>query len=134
MVEGVNRLKRKLDRSADGIKRAVGMEMLIGAERVTTAALALVPKDTGELASTIRHTGLEETKRGAIRVSIIAGSEATVVGAKTGARFQLAKILEFGTTTRAAQPFLLPAWRLNRKQIRGKIRGAMRAAIREVNK
>jgi len=131
MVKGIDKLRARLAKSGTTIEQAVGPVMLEGADRVVATARSLVPRDSGELAASIHHTGIKPTKRGGIRVSIVAGSDETRVG--KGGMFQKARLVEFGTVKTPAQPFFFPAWRLNRRSIRSSMSRAMKAAIRKVN-
>jgi len=97
---------------------------------VLATAKLLVPKESGRLAGTLRRTGVEPTKRGNLRVSIIAGDESTLVA---HGKVQLAKAVEFGTRRTPAQPYLGPALRLNKRSIMTEIRKSMRETIRKVN-
>jgi hypothetical protein len=54
-----------------------------------------------------------------LRLMVIAGSRTgTLVANKSGKRFQLARLVEFGTQHRAATPFFWPIWRANKRKIR----------------
>jgi hypothetical protein len=60
----------------------------------------------------------------ALKMLIIAGTAQTEVGArkaasgKSGKKFQLARLIEFGTQEHKARPFFFPFWRAYRKGIR----------------
>ena len=102
----------------------------------------LVPKKTGKLMNSIRFSfgkgaGAPRTSKapsgrgsrgeGKTRVVgyLIAGDKTTIVGSNAiqrkrknkgnPAKFQNAFIQEFGTQTRKAHPFFLPAWRATRR-------------------
>jgi HK97 gp10 family phage protein len=128
MVQGLDKLKAKLNRAGVGLKQAVGPAMEAGGDRVLATARLMVPKESGRLAGTLRRTGVETTKRGNLRVSVLAGDETTVRGP-----IQIAKSIEFGTTRMPAQPYLGPALRLNKRPIMAEIRRAMRTAIKKAN-
>lgn len=131
MVQGINKLKQKLAKHGVTLEQAVGEAMVEGAARVVQAARLLCPSDSGELRNTIRHSQPKLNKRGNLMVVIAAGDESTRVG--TAHQFQLARIKEFGTTQQPAQPFLMPAWRLNRSALKADVRKAMRTVIRATN-
>lgn len=102
--------------------------MLAGADKVVATARLLVPRDSGHLASTIRRSGIQQTKHANLMVEVMAGDATTVVGARKN--FQLARLIEFGTQSRSAEPYMRPAMRRHRNAIRGNIRRAMSRAIK----
>ena len=129
MVQGIDQLKRRL---VEEIPKAVRAEleraMLESADRIVAGARLRVPVETGEVRDSIKQHGVKEGKRGGLYVAITAGDRSTETTA-TGSTYQVARLLEFGTMKMPAQPFLLPAYRANRRGAQARIRRAMRDAI-----
>jgi hypothetical protein len=71
----------------------------------------------------------------AIKMLIIAGSAGTEVGArkalsgKAGKKFQLARLIEFGTQEHKARPFFFPIWRAYRRKLRREVSTRVNAVI-----
>jgi hypothetical protein len=67
----------------------------------------------------------------ALKMVIIAGSAETEVLAskQRGKRFQLARLIEFGTQRHPARPFFFPVWRAHRRVIRRKISARVNQVI-----
>jgi HK97 gp10 family phage protein len=128
-VEGIDKLKANFVRLGKKLSVAAHPAMLEGADRVVQTAKALVPKDTGHLASTIKRSDVEKTrKKQNDMVVISAGDDTTLVGARK--QFQLARLIEFGTQNRPAEPYMRPAWRQHKASITSKMRRAISDAIR----
>jgi HK97 gp10 family phage protein len=124
MVTGIDTLKRRLiDEIPKDVRAALETAMLQSADLVVAGARLRVPVDEGDLRDSIRHHGVREGKRGGLYVAITAG-EPTADG-----KYNTARIVEFGTMDTPAQPFLLPAYRANRRRIRTRMRRAVRDAI-----
>lgn len=59
------------------------------------------------------------------------GKEKVTNGWRVEAKDEAAAPLEFGTRKMDAQPFFFPAYRLNKRRFNGRLRRAIRAAIKE---
>jgi len=126
-VTGLDALKKRLEKTLpEEIRENIGKAMVRGAERVVRGAQALVPTDSGHLKSTIGHTEPRVGKNGKLYVAITAGDVSTQVG--QARNFQLARIVEFGAQGRAAEPFLMPAYRAQKRSIRAGISRAIKKA------
>ena len=129
MVVGIDNLRRRL---VDVIPAAVRAEMeaamLESADAIVAGAKLRVPVDEGDVRDSIRHHGVKEGKRGALYIAITAGDRSTEDDSK-GRTYQVARLLEFGTVKMPAQPYLLPAYRANRKRAKARMRRAARDAI-----
>lgn len=141
MVEGLDRLKRKLTRTIPNtVVDATIKAMEQGADEVVAMMQRLAPKDTGNLAKTIGWTWGDPPKGAMVLsrspktgdglvITIYAGDETTLVGER--AQFQLARLQEFGTQSMKENPFFFPSWRALRKRVRGRVTRQMRKAVRE---
>jgi len=141
MVEGLDRLKRKLTKTIPtAVVDATVKAMEQGADEVVSMMRRLVPKDTGELAATINWTwgeapegsltlGRSKTAANGLRITIYAGDMSTMVGERS--QFQLARLQEFGTQQMQANPYFFPSWRASRKRVKGRITRQMRKAIKD---
>lgn len=129
MVEGIDKLQRRLvDEIPKAVRAALEQAMIESANLIVAGARLRVPIETGEVRDSIRRTDVREGKRGGLYVAISAGDRATETNAG-GTTYQVARLLEFGTMKMPAQPFLLPAYRANRKRAQARMRRAMRDAI-----
>jgi HK97 gp10 family phage protein len=128
-MSGAQALKKQLADLSPDIRKGVSAAMARGADRVVRRAQTLVPKRSGQLASTIHRTDAKTDRRGRMYVVIVAGSSATEETG-SGGTYQLARLVEFGTVKAPAEPFFFPAFRSQRSGIRTAIRRAIRAAVR----
>jgi HK97 gp10 family phage protein len=129
MVEGVDKLARRLvNEIPRKVRAALEAAMLESADRIVAGARLRVPVESGKVRDSITQHGVREGKRGGLYVAITAGDDSTLTDEK-GKRYQVARLLEFGTVNMPAQPFLLPAYHANRNAARRKMRRAIRDAI-----
>lgn len=134
MVNGVPQVREELIRRLYNVRLAAKKEAEAQAQGVANAMKVLAPKDQGELIRSIRVEAKETIVRPKggeadyTGVAIKAGDETTIVTNSSGARFQNARIQEFGTKTRPASPFFFIAWRANRRRVRAALTRAIRQA------
>jgi HK97 gp10 family phage protein len=125
MVQGLDKVRRRLvDEIPARVRAELETAMLQSADLIVGAARLRVPVDEGDVRDSIRQHGVREGKRGGLYVAITAGDRTT-----ENDGYQVARLLEFGTVKMAAQPFMLPAYRANRKRAQARMRRAMRDAI-----
>lgn len=128
-VEGIDKLKANFAKLGRSLLRAAHPAMLEGADDIVNTAKLLVPVESGQLRNTIRRSGIKKTRRKQNdMVEVLAGDETTTVG--TSKNFQLARIVEFGTTSFRAEPFMRPALRRHRGPITQRMRNAISDAIK----
>ena len=133
MVNGIPEVQAVFRRKAAAVISAAKAASEQGGEQVASAMRYLAPRDQGELIRSIRVEDAETVStakgdRGFIGVIVKAGDATTVVTNARGGTFQNARIQEFGTRSRAANPFFFPAYRANRTRVRGAITRAVRKA------
>ena len=133
MVNGVPQVRAMLKHKGAAVVDAARAAARKGAEEMTDAMRFLVPRDQSELYRSIRvedaatiNTGQGE--REFVGVVVKAGDETTIVTNERGQRFQNARIQEFGTKERAANPYFYPAYRANRSRVRAAMTRAIRKA------
>jgi HK97 gp10 family phage protein len=125
MVQGLDKVRRRLvDIIPAKVRAEMERAMLESAELIVAGARLRVPVDEGDVRDSIRHHGVKEGSRGGLYIAITAGDKST-----ENDGYQVARLLEFGTMKMAAQPFLLPAYRANRRRARARMRRAARDAI-----
>jgi HK97 gp10 family phage protein len=129
-IEGLPELQRRLEKTLPAaIRKEMGDAMVKSAKRIIRDASALVPRDSGQLAATLRHTEPRVSpKDGALYVAVMAGGDSTEVGAVKN--FQLARIIEYGAQGRPAEPFFMPAWRRNKRSFRSAVKRAIDKALK----
>lgn len=133
MVNGIPEVQAMFRRKAAAVISAAKAASAQGGEQVASAMRYLAPRDQGELIRSIRVEDAETVStakgdRGFIGVIVKAGDATTVVTNARGGTFQNARIQEFGTRSRVANPFFFPAYRANRTRVRGAITRAVRKA------
>lgn len=131
-VRGVDKVKRTLvERLPKRIRAQLETAMLAGAQVIARGARLRAPVGaTGHVRDSIHTTPVKVGKRGGLYIAIVAGDRSTT-NAAHGINYQVARLLEFGTVDMPAQPFLLPAYRLNRKRVKAAMRRAIVKAIKE---
>jgi HK97 gp10 family phage protein len=118
-----------VDKIPKAVRAALEQAMMESADRIVAGARLRVPVETGEVRDSIRQHGVREGKRGGLYIAITAGDQSTLTD-ETGTRYQVARLLEFGTQKMQAQPYLLPSFRANRRSARTKMRKAIKEAVR----
>ena len=116
-IEGLDRLRRKLGVLNDAERAAARTEVKRGALHIQAEAKRRAPVDTGRLRNSITH---EERDDG--------------LAAVIGTNVEYAPYQEFGTRFHAAQPFLLPAFELERPQFMRRLQRELERANREVSR
>jgi HK97 gp10 family phage protein len=120
-----SKLKRRLvNEIPKAVRAALEQAMLESANLIVAGAKLRVPVDEGDVQDSIRQHGVKEGKRGGLYVAITAGDKSTEADT-----YQVARLLEFGTQKMPAQPYLLPAFRANRKRAQRRMRKAIKDAI-----
>lgn len=143
-IEGIEQLRARLRRIPEAVRDEVRREMESRADDLVAAIKAAAPKDFGALTASIGWTWgdapagsfvIAQSSKGnsyaAMRITIFAGNEQTVVTTKSGARFQNAFLQEFGTKEMPANPFFFPVWRVHKRRIRGGITRAVKRGIQK---
>lgn len=129
MAQGLDKLKRRLvDVIPAKVRAELERAMLESADIIVAGARLRVPVDEGDVRDSIRHHGMKEGKRGGLYVAITAGDNSTETKAGSNT-YQVARLLEFGTVKMPAQPYMLPAYRANRRRAQARMRRAVRDAI-----
>ena len=133
MVKGLEAVEADLIRRLYNVRLTAKQEARSQGKGVAAAARYLAPRDDGNLIRSIRVEDVDSVttskgERDFIGVKVVAGDETTMVTNGSGGRFQNARIQEFGTKTRAANPYLFPAWKANRRRVRSAISRAIRKA------
>lgn len=117
MVNGVPQVRAMFKRKGAAVVAAAKAATQREGDKVANAMRYLAPRDQGELIRSIRVedaasvTSRRGGERGFIGVKVKAGDSTTVVTNSSGGQFQNARIQEFGTKSRPANPFFFAAWR-----------------------
>lgn len=136
-VEGLDQLVRKLNKLPDAVGHKIELEVLLDAgELVVERARELVPVDTGNLRQSIAVS--EMVRSGASAgLSLREGGHVTVyIGPARGGAHDgfYGHMVEFGTHTAAAHPFMRPAWDQTRGAVRDRVATRLASAINRVAK
>jgi HK97 gp10 family phage protein len=125
MPTGLEKVRRRLvNEIPAAVRAALEQAMIESADLIVRGAKLRVPVDEGDVQDSIRRHGVKEGKRGGLYVAMTAGDRTTEADT-----WQVARLLEFGTMKMPAQPYLLPAFRANRRRAKAKMRRAVRDAI-----
>lgn len=135
-VQGLDSLNRKLTQAIpQRAKEVTRQAMEKSAEEIVKMMKQLVPKgETGRLAESIGWTYGDapegtmaimsgDAGDGGIKITIYAG----------GGEAYYARFVEFGTQNMSAQPFFYPAYRMNRRRAKNRIRRAIRKGVKEAS-
>lgn len=137
MVKGIAEVQADLIRRVHNVRLAAKNEARSQGTHLAAAMRILAPvqsgADGGDLRRSIRveDANTVTTRKGErdyIGVVVRAGDETTIVTNSSGQRFQNARLQEFGTATMGANSYFYPAWKANRRSIRGAITRAIRKA------
>jgi HK97 gp10 family phage protein len=125
MPTGLDQVRRRLvDTIPKAVRAALEQAMIESANLIVAGGKLRVPVDEGDVQDSIRQHGVKEGKRGGLYIAITAGDRTTEADT-----WQVARLLEFGTMKMPAQPYLLPAFRANRRRAKTRMRRAVRDAI-----
>lgn len=129
---GLAQFQKRLRSIPKRLKAQVQPALVASAEKMAGDMRRLVPVDSGALRDSITVTPAGQTppsySQGA-RIEPVPENAVAVSAGNTDARH--AHFVEFGTTETPAQPFFLPAYRLNRKKASARIKRAMSKAVKE---
>jgi HK97 gp10 family phage protein len=100
------------------VAASVTPAVIQAAELIISTQKRLVPVDDGDLRDSI-HWEQDVKSENATRVLVIAGGQPA----------PHARIIEFGSTRQAAQPFFFPGYRVERRRAKAIIAKAVRAAV-----
>lgn len=134
-VLGLESLKRKLLAIPEEAKAEIRKAMESSADEIVRFAKSLAPVDTGDLQMSISWTWGDAPKGTMTLGSVVGNKNDLVITIYAGgSEAYWARWVEFGTSKMKAQPFFLPAYRSNRKRVRGRIsRGINKAAKKVAN-
>jgi HK97 gp10 family phage protein len=141
MVTGLDALHRRFDAIPQKIIAAVADQLEKEAVKVVADMKAIVPVRTGALRDSIGWTWGDAPKGSIsigkvqnreyeqIAITIYAGTRDKSLGS---ADAFYAHFVEFGTSREkdGARPFFFPAWRANKRRVRGNIKRAVSKAIK----
>lgn len=130
MVEGLDRLRRKLLALPKRAKTEMAAALRQSADEITALQRNLAPVEDGTLRSSIESTVSNE----GLRVTISAGGPATTKPVREGAdaEYDYALGIEFGTENMPAKPFFFPGYRAVRKRVKSRMSRAVNKAAKAV--
>lgn len=130
---GLAQFQRRLRAIPKRLKQEVQPALIASAEQMANdmRQLAESSRDTGSLIDSITVTPAGQTppsySQGAKREPVPENAVAVSAGNHVARH---AHLVEFGTSKTPAQPFFLPAYRLNRKKASARVKRAMSKAIK----
>ena len=143
MVEGLGEWKRKWGSLPGKLRDEIIRTLEQNAEELVAEMKQNAPELSGELRESIGWTWGDApegsmaigTVRGGdetLQITIYAGNEKTIVKNKSGGKFQLAKLQEFGTKNMAANPFFYPVYRLRKRRLKSRLTRNVNKVIRNL--
>ena len=143
MVEGLGEWKRKWGSLPGQLRDEIIRTLEQNAEELVAEMKQNAPELSGTLRESIGWTWGDApagsmaigTVRGgdeALQITIYAGNEKTIVKNKSGGKFQLAKLQEFGTKNMAANPFFYPVYRLRKRRLKSRLTRKVNKVIRNL--
>lgn len=142
-IHGLADVLKRLDQVPQEVQDKLKGAMERGAKRVVKMMKRLCPVDQGTLRDSIGWTwgdppegstvlGTVADGRTVFAITIYAGNKQTMVTNSRGVEFQNARIQEFGTKTRPAQPYFYPSWRAKRRGIATAEKRAITSAVKSL--
>lgn len=126
------KLKKRLNAIPQHVRRAVQPALIVSGNELVQRMRALAPEDTGALKQSLTATppGGTTPPYSQPGGSQVAGeNEVLVTAGNQDVRYP--HLVEYGTAHAPAQAYFWPAYRLSKKRIAGRVKRAMRKAIRE---
>ncbi|MDP9561422.1 UNVERIFIED_ORG: HK97 gp10 family phage protein [Rhizobium nepotum] len=135
-IIGIEKMMRRLERIPAEVRKRAQAELMLGGREINMLQRSLAPKDDLTLAGTIRSEPLPDPQIGVV---ILAGGEATTKPVRetekgNSPEYDYALAQEFGTEDMPPNPFFRPAIRVKKKQVRNRVRAAVRKALRTAAK
>jgi HK97 gp10 family phage protein len=150
---GLSRFQKRMRAIPQAVKDAVRPAMEKSAAEIVATAKALCPVDEGDLRNSIGWTWgaapqgsivLASSTAGEMTITIYAGNDeafwarwvefgtqAAVAGGRVSGRGDKTRTSLRTHSGTAAQPFFYPAFRLNKKRASGRIKRAVRKAVKD---
>lgn len=122
-----DRFFRTLRSTVPGLDAELRQELAKTGEGFAAKARSFVPVDTGGLAKSIGWEWTQNTQADASRSPAIV----IMAGDDKGGEADHVRHVEFGTVDTQKQPFFFPAYRLERKKIKGRLSRAMTRALKK---
>ena len=143
MVQGLGEWKRKWGSLPGKLRDEIIRTLEQNAEELVAEMKQNAPELSGALRESIGWTWGDApegsmaigTVRGGdetLQITIYAGNEKTIVTNKSGGKFQLAKLQEFGTKNMAANPFFYPVYRLRKRRLKSRLTRNANKVIRNL--
>jgi HK97 gp10 family phage protein len=112
----------------DALKAEIERQSSLLTQRIS----GLTPVDRGVLKATVKWEWAKPKDNSplGLRTRVTAGDSTTIVSNRRGKRWQLARLVEFGTVHRKATPFFFPVYRAYKKKMRSALSTATRKAIK----
>lgn len=131
LLKSSKALERRLLAIPDEVLAQVRPSLVKGAQDIANTAELLVPEDEGDLQNTIAITGPGETTPayavGGSSVTLKRNQAAVTAGS---AEVRTGHMQEFGTVHHPAQPFMRPAFRINKAKVMRRFQTAVNKAVK----
>ena len=135
-IIGMERLKRKLARIPDTVKKRAQTDLMLAGREINMRQRTFVPVDDGTLRASIRTEPLTD---GTVGVSVAAGGPTTTKPVRNSEKgnaptYDYAMAIEYGTKDAAPKSFFWPGYKLGKRKAMSRARTGIRRAMREAVK
>lgn len=132
-ILNMERLKRKLARIPDNVKRRAQADLMLAGREINMLQRSLAPEEDGVLRSTIRTEKLTD---GTVGVEIKAGGPATTKIVRKSEKgssptYDYALAQEFGTEKMSPNPFFYPGYKARKRRALSRVRQGWKRSLKE---
>lgn len=128
-AEQVARIKQRIEAIPVDARALIRKALEKSADELVDLQQRTVATDEGDLKRSIR----KESGDHDLAVRVVAGGPLTTKPVQHGksATYDYALAIEHGTSTRPAEPFFFPSYRLLKRRIKNRVARAVRAAVKK---
>lgn len=129
---GIGRIQQRLAMIPKNVREALHPELMKNGNDLAIMARILAPRDTGDLQESLTVTpGGSSTPPFSTPGGKVIVPELAVAVTAGNSEVRYAHLVEHGTADTPAQPFFWPAFRLLKKKIARRIKGAASKAVKK---
>jgi len=131
MDNGLKSFQARFRGIPEQIRATIGPDLVAAAGEVAAQVRRIAPVDQGDLAASVAVTGPGQATPAYSQPGgsmVVPSNAAAITAGNTDVRY--AHLVEYGTSKSAAQPFFWPAFNVTRESAVGKVKAAVRRAVR----
>lgn len=133
-ILNMERLKRKLARIPDNVKRRAQADLMLAGREINMLQRSLAPEEDGTLRASIRTEPLDD---GTVGVVVKAGGPTTTKPVRNSEKgnapqYDYALAQEFGTADlKHPNPFFWPGWKARKRRALSRVRQGWKRSLKE---